>query len=159
MKGLSSVHQANANIWSAIDHCRSHGLACNEAAVCDQCMFHEVPCIHRWCNVSREKVDGCHRRKCIYAHKDHMVRDKEGCKWLILPGKLAGFHSDGKRGDMWGERMLSVQDVNERQEAAEKQARDYVRNGEGRLETFQARCDCRRKPEEENWLDKILREG
>jgi len=51
------------------DHCMMHGLRCNEASVCEQCVAYEQPCVHRWCSISPTSKEGCTRPNCHYLHE------------------------------------------------------------------------------------------
>ncbi|KAK6398156.1 hypothetical protein LTR65_003236 [Meristemomyces frigidus] len=73
------------------DHCRAHGLPCDESGVCEQCILHEVACIHHWCKLSRESESDCPRRSSRYVHEDAMS-DLRG-EWLVLPGKVSEYRS------------------------------------------------------------------
>lgn len=91
------------------DHCRSHGLRCNEASVCDQCIMLEVACVHRLCMPSPNSRAQCPRPICYYLHTDHMpdiqgTHHPEDPNWIVLPGKLKEYLSDGP--------LLERQEVN-----------------------------------------------
>jgi hypothetical protein len=75
------------------DHCRSHGIRCNEASVCRECVLREVPCTHRVCQVAPTSKEMCPREVCLYVHEDWMpdvYGQHNPCDptWLVLGGRL-----------------------------------------------------------------------
>jgi len=130
------------------EHCRSHGLPCNEAAVCDQCMLHEVACVHRWCQLSPEKQSECEMPTCRYVHRDSMPDSAQSLKWLILPGNLMGYLESERKGRMSRapeDLNLTVGGVNAKQTEAKKVMEDYVNEGNATLETVRMNCGCMEK--------------
>ncbi|KAK4896823.1 hypothetical protein LTR27_005420 [Elasticomyces elasticus] len=73
------------------DHCRSHSLPCDEDAVCAQCIYHGVACVHHWCKLSKASKADCPRTECHYVHKDYMPTSDylQGVDWLVVPGESA----------------------------------------------------------------------
>ncbi|KAK3625626.1 hypothetical protein LTR56_015395 [Elasticomyces elasticus] len=86
------------------DHCRSHGLPCDEDSICAQCIYHGVACVHHWCKLSKASKADCPRAECHYVHKDHMPTSDylQGVDWLVVPGNLRGYMSAGRKGRMYG---------------------------------------------------------
>ena len=74
----------------------AHGLTCNEASVCNQCISFGQPCIHRWCRYSQSSIDNCERGKCHYAHMDSVPHEEGEAKWMILKGDLPAHLSRGR---------------------------------------------------------------
>lgn len=68
------------------DHCRSHGLPCNESPVCEQCILHEVACVHHVCQLSPDSREDCQDGHCHYVHNDHMPCRLDDPEYLLMPG-------------------------------------------------------------------------
>ncbi|KAK3071037.1 hypothetical protein LTR53_009398 [Teratosphaeriaceae sp. CCFEE 6253] len=97
-------HDVHKGKFIVCDHCRSHGLPCDEDAVCSQCVHHEVACVHHWCKLSKDSKEECPRTDCHYVHKDHMPTSEflKGVEWLVVPGNLRGYMSAGRKGRLYG---------------------------------------------------------
>lgn len=81
------------------DHCRGHGLPCNEAPVCDQCQMSGTACIHRLCDLSPASKDACPREECRYAHNDYLpvpFKPYRVGDYIVLHGNLRGYLVDGR---------------------------------------------------------------
>lgn len=107
------------------DHCRGHGLPCNEAAVCEQCKYSSTACIHRVCRRSPNSRERCPDSECRYLHMDYLPTNQHVpvSAYIALPGRLREYCLDGKRNairwmPMHAGRKVHYDRVNERQEHA-----------------------------------------
>ncbi|KAK4565423.1 hypothetical protein LTR86_004040 [Recurvomyces mirabilis] len=143
------------NKFIVCDHCRSYGLPCDEDAVCYQCIYHGVACVHHWCKLSRHSKEDCPRGDCHYVHKDYMPTSDcfEDIAWLVLPGSLRGYMSAGRKGKTYrcdsydseteeGEEDWNSQVVKETQQAALDEMSAVVARGEASWETVVMTCEC-----------------
>jgi len=134
------------------DHCRGHGLPCNEAPVCYQCQMSETPCIHRWCADSFSSKDECLSPECRYAHTDHLPLPEDSFvleDYIILPGNLRTYLIDGRQprlqGFPVGEGSWKDFDkrVRVRQDWARANLLERLYWGEGTLQTLYCACGTR----------------
>ncbi|KXT14062.1 hypothetical protein AC579_10550 [Pseudocercospora musae] len=127
------------------DHCRAHGLPCNEAAVCDQCQLFEQPCIHKWCPNSRDSKADCSNNACRYTHRDSITTTEGEPTWIVVYGNLSGHWSHGRvaaRSFDDEETSPGFQGLNTRQFAAVTYLNTQVQQGLGTLETLHYPCRC-----------------
>ncbi|CAK4030868.1 Hypothetical predicted protein [Lecanosticta acicola] len=133
------------------DHCRSHGIRCNEASVCKECILREVPCTHRQCDLSPNSRAECPRQVCFYVHGDWMPdiyggHNPKDPNWLILPGKLRERLSAGQLSKIShkddAETTRCYQSVAARQATAVKEMGKCVQAGMGTWETVAMKCAC-----------------
>lgn len=129
------------------DHCRGHGLPCNEAPVCEQCELSYTPCVHRWCPDNPHSSRDCPNPRCRYAHKDYLpVERDEGYiqdDYIILPGKLRGCRYDGKlspqSAEGFNKRALEDQAIRHQKQGRRDFDR-WVAEGAGTLDTLYCYC-------------------
>jgi len=133
------------------DHCHGHGLPCNEAPVCEQCIISDTACTHRLCAESPAYKDECTNLECRYVHKDYMplsdaIFDKYD--YIVLPGRLRRYLVDGKLNEMeWsGYGLVPRHQKQHREEAqiSQSQARQLldsmVADGVGPLKKLYLSC-------------------
>lgn len=134
------------------DHCRSHGLRCNEASVCKECILRETPCIHRMCDLSPYSKDACPRQVCFYVHQDFMpdvygAHDPGDPSWLVLPGKLRDHLSAGGLSKLKpvseAEVMRCYSNFARRQQNAIVEMTNTVAKGGQSWESMKFECPCR----------------
>ncbi|KAL9527393.1 hypothetical protein SMMN14_08848 [Sphaerulina musiva] len=140
------------NKFIVCDHCRSHGIRCNEAAVCNECIYREVCCTHRRCELSPASREDCPRTVCFYVHEDWMP-DLNGQhnptdeNWIVLPGRIREHLSAGQltriNSRTEGETRRYHGGVLDRQLHAKKEIRRLVAAGEATWENFNMTCRCR----------------
>ncbi|KAF7185872.1 hypothetical protein HII31_12745 [Pseudocercospora fuligena] len=140
------------------DHCRSHGIRCNEASVCKECILREVPCTHRMCELSPNSKEDCPRQVCFYVHEDWMPdvygnHNPGDDNWLILPGRIREHLTAGQLGKLPqkdGEEVLRCyQGVSFRQTQAKQALTHLVETGQATWETANMACKCREIEDEE----------
>ncbi|KAK4550152.1 hypothetical protein LTR36_003119 [Oleoguttula mirabilis] len=130
------------------DHCRSHGLPCNEAAVCEQCILHEVACVHRRCRLSPQSKAACPRPSCRYVHEDYLPRspfEQLDADWIILPGNLRGYLCAERKCRRFAPRCFSTQVVRrfvERQRVGLEGMREFVQRSGATWESVAMVCTC-----------------
>jgi hypothetical protein len=131
----------------------SHGLTCNEASVCNQCIFAELPCIHRECTNSYEgKRELCTDPRCHYVHRDSIPHHDGEARWIILPGNLPEYlcrdrNSDWTASDAvhylgMSEDGMTNAALDEIEEEALNDIQEDVRNGDARCDKYYEPCDC-----------------
>jgi hypothetical protein len=134
------------------DHCRSHGLKCNEAPVCQECMLREIACIHHSCRLSAKSRKDCLRSVCYYVHEDHMpdaqgIHNPADPDWIVLPGKLLEYGSAGHIARMAGTFSAEVQiaraiQTPSRQADAKRRILECVEKNAIDLESIVMTCTC-----------------
>ncbi|KAF2161979.1 hypothetical protein M409DRAFT_27705 [Zasmidium cellare ATCC 36951] len=134
------------------DHCRAHGLRCNEASVCKECIIRLVPCTHRKCDLSPFSKDTCPRKVCFYVHADHMPdihgeQNPNDPNWIVLPGKLRDHLSAGAISKMMplsqNEIMRCFENYERRQQRGFADMQKIVASGQATWETVMLACQCR----------------
>ncbi|KXT04968.1 hypothetical protein AC578_10322 [Pseudocercospora eumusae] len=140
------------------DHCRSHGLRCNEASVCKECILREVPCTHRMCELSPNSKEDCPRQVCFYVHEDWMPdvygkHNPSDENWIILPGRIREHLTAGPLGKLPPKReeemLRCYQGVSFRQTEAKHALTHLVETGQATWETASMACKCREIEDEE----------
>ncbi|KAK4499027.1 hypothetical protein PRZ48_009539 [Zasmidium cellare] len=140
------------NRFIVCDHCRAHGLPCNEASVCKECILRLVPCTHRKCDLSPYGKDACPRKVCFYVHADHMPdiygqHNPNDPNWIVLPGKLRDHLSGGALSRLphmdQKEILRCYENFEKRQVDAFKGMESLVTKGLATWDTVVLACPCR----------------
>lgn len=134
------------------DHCRSHGLKCNEGPVCQECIVREIACVHHICRISPKSRIDCTRSMCYYVHEDHMpnsdgVHDPADSDWIILPGKLREYGCEGQIMRMAGtvsveEQHARVLRTPSRQADAKRRISECAEKNDLELDSVVMACTC-----------------
>lgn len=133
------------------DHCRSHGLRCNEASVCKECIMRELPCTHRQCDQSPNDRELCPRQVCFYVHANWMpgvygTHEPNDPNWIVLPGKLRDHLSAGALSKLKPQNEAEVvrcyHGVNHRQQNAMVDMTKCVQSGQSTWESISMACPC-----------------
>ncbi|KAK4550149.1 hypothetical protein LTR36_003116 [Oleoguttula mirabilis] len=139
------------------DHCMSHGLTCNEASVCNQCIFRQLGCVHRSCPHSAPSRATCSNPRCHYVHDDYQPQTDGEARWILLPGRMPDYLVRGRAPD------LSEEDAEEEGVCMRNGVLDEVQAGlmrridelcdEGtRYHFISAHCDCNLERDNRAWL-------
>ena len=101
--GNTDVVHKKKEKFMVCNHCRAHGLKCNEASVCNECLLRKVPCVHHWCNQSQQTKDSCPGTSCRYAHQDQVdaLAKPNAPRWIVLQGKIQDHLSEGQLRNKW----------------------------------------------------------